>query len=214
MMTLNDEQLKLKEWLEVYTLHCQLTVTSVPESSAKVIDFSGEPVPANGQIRLWPAIELNDPPMYGVIMNAGYCRWRAFPFSELPLPASPQELQLRERGPVQVLQGWNCRELTQAQVSKSWWVDTLSEEKIFQLQLWWTGLQCGEEPVGHLKGLCGPALRHPLDPRHAYMASEARRADHCLGEAQLGYGQGAELPLAAEPESEYGTKKSENDDTE
>lgn len=213
-MRMNDEQLKLKNWMEEYALHRLLDVElSAGENQKSTADFSQEPVPAAGQIRLWPAVKICWPPMYGLLMRAGYGFWRVFPFSELACPATPQELRIRNEAPVRVLQGWNARELSDAQVRHSWFVDALPEADLFRVNLWWTALQAGTTVAGGLQALCGPPLRHPLDPRHEYLDAESGRADGCLGERPAKYQVAGELPKAAEPESDYG-KKTENDPSE
>ncbi|MDF3129835.1 hypothetical protein P0Y35_11560 [Kiritimatiellaeota bacterium B1221] len=204
-MTLNEEQTKLKLWMEDYALHKQLEIQAAETGGAgEAPDFSEEPAPAEGQIRLWPAVEMFFPPMYGLLMRAGYGRWRVFPFSELATPATPGELLVREDPPVRVLQGWNARSLPQAKVAQSWFVDVVPAEKLFQVNLWWLCLEGGSEPGGDLCRRCGPRLRHPQDPRHEYLDLEANRADVCLGEAPAVYQVDRDLKQAAEPEEGYG----------
>ncbi len=210
-MTLNVEQSKLKIWMEDYALQKQMEIQIAGENGeGEAPDFSLEPAPAEGQIRLWPAVEMDFPPMYGLLMRAGYGCWRVFPFSELATPATPGEMAVREDPPVRVLQGWNARELPQAKVSQSWWVDDVPEKMLFQVNLWWLCLEAGSELSGNLCALCGPPLRHPLDPRHEYLDKEAQRADICLGEAPAIYKTEGDLKKAAEPEGAYGDSPEED----
>ena len=210
-MTLNNEQKKLELWMQDYALQKQLEVeVATGNGGGESPDFSQEPAPAEGQIRLWPAVETQWPPMYGLLMRAGYGRWRVFPFSELATPATPGEMTVRQDPPVRVLQGWNARELQQAGVLESWFVDLVPDEKLFQVNLWWLCLEAGSELSGDLRTLCGPPLRHPLDPRHDYLDSEACRADICLGETPAIYKVSAELKKAAEPEGDYGDSSEED----
>ena len=57
--------------------------------------------------------------------------------------------------------------------------------------------------------MTGPRLRHPLDPRHAYLDQESERADACLGESQPEAGSRPHSQ-AAEESGEYG----KDDETE
>jgi hypothetical protein len=213
-MTLNKDQQKLEIWLSAYALQRQLD-EDIPEiaENSDVPDFSTEAPPAEGQIRLWPVRQLHYPPMYGLLMSAGYARWRVFPFSPFLTPAVPQEFLLKTEGPARVLEGWNARELGVRQAAASWLVEQVADEKLFLVNRWWLMLASGEVDAEAFGELQGPPLRHPLDPRHDYLEAEACRADWSLAESPAVYDAGAWMDVAAEPEGDYG-KKSENDDGE
>lgn len=206
-MNPTPDQVKLKKWIEEYTLYQTLEgeLSELSEYSP-AIDFSEEQVPAEGQIRLWPAVHLEYPPMYGLLMRAGYGRWRVLPFSPLGEPAIPTELKISDAAPARVVQGWNARELPHSKVKQSWFVDTLSEVDIFKLNRWWLMLAAGEEIIGDVEADVGPCLRHPLDPRHGYLDSETERADLSLGASVSERGESFRLQKAAEPETDYDSK--------
>lgn len=212
-MTQNNPQQKLTRWLEDYALHCQMDIENAAGGEGSPPDFSGEMSAAEAQIRLWPSLGLQTEPMYGLLLSAGYARWRVIPFSPFLTPALPQELLIIEEGPARVLQGWNARELSGKQVAASWVVSHLAEEKLFLVHRWWLMLASGEVDVRGFGDLLGPPLRHPMDPRHDYLDSESDRADLCLAESSAHYEMGGPLDLAAEPEKGYG-KNSKDDDGE
>lgn len=203
-MNPTPEQQKLKKWIEEYSLY-QLLGEENPQSlmHSSVIDFREEPGPAEGQIRLWPAIQLEHPPMYGLLMRAGYGRWRVLPFSPLGEPALPAELKISDAAPARIVQGWNARELSCSRVVQSWFVDSLSEEMLFKLNRWWLMLAAGEEITGDVVADVGPSMRHPLDPRHDYLDSESDRADFNLGSTVAEKDESYRLQKAAEPETDY-----------
>lgn len=213
-MTLNNDQQKLAEWLGAYALQRQLTdgLTEI-EAAGPPPDFRAEPAAAEGQIRLWPLRQLAAEPLYGLVMACGYARWRVFPFSPFLTPAVPEEFLLKSEGPARVLEGWNARELDSRQTEASWCVETLPAAELHAVKRWWLMLSAGQLD-GDLSGeRVGPPLRHPLDPRHAYLEAEAMRADWSLAESGADYGSGIVMDLAAEPENGYG-KKSEKDEEE
>lgn len=192
---------QLQDWIREYQLYRHLRTQEDPEPEFRQAPLPPETAqdfhpPREGQLRLWPARSGGDEPFYGLLLQAGYGEWEVVPVSPLALPATPEELLLRTPPPVQVLQLWNAARLPAAQVRNSWTVDTLSPFELAavqQLRL----LPPGESVPPALSGRTGPPLRHPLDPRHAYLAEEADRRDRCLGES-LAAGSAAWL-LAAEP---------------
>jgi hypothetical protein len=212
-MTHKTEREKLHNWLMDYELYGQMRPDTVVEMcKAEPIDFSEEPAPAEFQIRLWPAADLNAEPIYGLLMRAGYGRWRVVPFSPLALPAIPEELQVREKSPVQVIQGWNAKEWPAAKVKSSWCVGELEESVRFRVNSWWLWMEDGGEMPGALSSFTGPPLRHPLDPRHDYREEELQRVDHCLGEPLPVVDSGvSELDIAAEPEAEFGADSGDSE---
>ncbi|MGA0333771.1 MAG: hypothetical protein ACO3N7_08075 [Kiritimatiellia bacterium] len=200
-MMKTPEQLKLQRWLEEYALDRVLQTGLSGKLEASCPDFSQEPAPAEGQIRLWPAREREMSPCYGVLFSAGYSKWRVFPFSEFSMPATPEEWKLRDGGPARVLQGWNVRVIDQAAARQSWCVDCISDAEMFGVNRWWLEISAGELRCGEQQG---PPLRHPLDPRYEYLDAEGFRVDACIGEARPGYPAAPELKKAAEPPESYG----------
>lgn len=201
-----SELYKLKRWMEEVVLDHRMGrdgELEMGDSSAP--DFSQEPAPSENQIRLWPAVQGGDQPLYGVVHSSEYGFWRVLPFSPYAFPALPEELRIREEPPVRVLQGWNSRLVPQQRCAASWRVAELSAEQIFVFERWWLMVQSGEVSGASFGSETGPEIRHPQDPRHDYLASERTRVDMILGEEQAHYGEDS-LRKAAEPaeESTYG----------
>jgi len=204
----SQEQEKLQKWMEDYAVHDLLQETGARASCPtfpEPIDFSKESLLAEGQIRLWPACDVEYPPLYGLVMRAGYGRWRVFPFSQLSLPALPQELMIRSAPPAQILQGWNAREIPSAKAAQSWFIESLPDQDCFLVNRWWLCLSAGDQMPHEFEAQVGPQLRHPLDPRHEYLDAEALRSDTCLAEASAVYGERPDIQKAAEPETDYGS---------
>jgi len=201
---METEQNKLRAWLEEFALLQGEEFPSVSASSE--IDFSEESAPEEGQIRLWPAL---DEPFYGLLLRAGYATWRVLPFSPLSLPAIPAEARVREEPPIHVLEGWNLRTVSTAVVRQSWCAGTIPSEAWFWLQEWLMVVEEGGEMPERFLPQTGPRLKHPLDPRHAYLDREAERADACLGESPASY-QTRPQSRAAEDSTEYGRRDDED----
>jgi hypothetical protein len=200
---MKTEREKLAAWCE------ELALYRIPDGETEALcpqdspDFSEQPVPEEGQIRLWPAGEQDAAPLYGLLVHAGYDRWQVLPFSPLGEPAVPAEVRVREEPPVQILEGWNRRELSGAQVRRSWCVDRIPEKVWFWLRDWLILVEEGRDMPERFREQTGPALRHPLDPRHEWLDAEAARVDDCLGEPSATYGTSSES-IAAEPDTPYG----------
>lgn len=201
---------KLQNWLEEYQLYRQMR--HFPEEEIcepEPIDFSAEPAPREGQIRLWPAKNLTDEPVVALLMRGGYGQWRLFPFSPLALPAVPEELRVKEESPVRVIQGWNAKTVPTEMVKSSWCAGELEEDVLFRVNSWCLALKDGNFPET-LSDYIGPPLRHPLDPRHEYREDEQQRVDRCLGELLPAVDSDApDLDIAAEPEPGYGGQTEE-----
>ncbi|MDA3872937.1 MAG: hypothetical protein PF795_03135 [Kiritimatiellae bacterium] len=205
-MSNETERKDLQNWLVEYELYQQMRLSVDDEICEAVpLDFSGEPPPCEGQIRLWPAKNLADEPVYALLMRGGYGQWRLLPFSPLALPAVPEELRVREEGPVRVIQGWNSKTVSTSRVESSWCVCELEEDVRFRVNSWLLAIEkegCFPET---LPAYIGPPLHHPLDPRHEYREDEQRRVDYCLGESLPAVDSDApDLDIAAEPEAGYG----------
>lgn len=198
----DSDLVALQKWMEDYLLDRRLDDDL---SSGPLVqhppDFSGEPPPADNQIRLWPAVREDDPPLYGLVKEFGYDRWNVLPFSPYAFPALPEELRVREEPPVRVVQGWNFRAVACSLVAKSWFVTGIAVEVALILERWWMGVQAGEVPQEGFGDAVGPELRHPLDPRHGYLDTERVRVDQILGETPAIY-NGSELRQAAEPKED------------
>jgi hypothetical protein len=208
-MPAQSDLIALQKWMEEYVLDKRLG--EEPSGGPLVqsdLDFSGEPPPADNQIRLWPSVREEDPPLYGLVKESGYDQWMELPFSPYAFPALPEELRVREEPPARVVQGWNFRAVTGARVAASWMVAMIPEAYALLLERWWMCVQAGEMPREGFGEAVGPVLRHPLDPRHGYLDAERIRVDQILGETPAVYAD-QELGKAAEPNEDGSYGESE-----
>lgn len=211
MMKPPDPQARLQSWLQEWTLWQSMREDEPLETGrwAPSVDFSGEPAPAAGDVRLWPARDPRDPPFYGVLLPGSYGSWRVVPFSPFATPATPEELVVRDAPPLRVLQGWNRRSFTRQGAASAWKVDSLASESLWTLHAWITALASNGPPPAQLLHNTGPPLCHPLDPRHVYLDEEFERTERALGEFLVP----SEAPFpqqhAAEPESKWGDGKTD-----
>lgn len=206
-MNIDSQRNHLRRWLREYAVWRELeAVPPGPDAPANPpgqgdVDFSREPAPAWGQIRLWPAKNAFDPPFYALLNTQHYGGWDVLPVSPFSTAALPEELQVMEAPPLQVLQGWNLRRISAGQACHSWYAGQLPETERFRLSLFCAWIGSGEAVPLPLEGRVGPPRVHPLDPRHDYLEAEYVRADRALGPASRSGGQ-AVFPFskAAEPE--------------
>lgn len=207
--TIERQRKQLHRWLEEWQLDQELSEPRgfYPKPWHPQIDFSAEPTPAPGQIRLWPARDAEDDPFYGLLLAGGYGRWRVLPFSGYSLPATSGEWQLRQEPPLRVLQIWNLREINGQGAKSSWWAETVSTAHLFPLEAYLTAWKAGEFPETNPPEQGGPPLVHPLDPRHEYMESEFERVDRALGEFETAAEPNPGLDLAAEPPPDFPTNE-------
>ena len=203
--TMEKQRKHLQRWLAEWQLDRALgdPSGSAPELWRPRIDFSAEPCPAPGHIRLWPARSSGDEPCYGLLLSGGYGRWRVLPFSGFSLPATPGEWRLRREGPLRVLQIWNLREINGPGAATSWWAETVPTADLFPLEAYLTAWKAGEIQESTPPEQVGPPLIHPLDPRHEYLEMEFERVDRALGELEAAADPGPGLDLAAESPPEY-----------
>lgn len=192
------EQEMLAEWLREWSLDQALREEEVAETVLPVEPITGEPQPAAGQIRLWPARDAEDEPFYGLLIPAGYGSWDLLPFSPFATPATPEEWRFRNTMPLRVAQAWNRRRIPRAVAETSWCAETLSDLEFQRVLRVLTRLDSGEAGDAD----CGPPLRHPLDPRRDYLEEETGRVTRALGEAWPRSVEGADVLLAAEPPPE------------
>ncbi len=209
-MNIDQHRKCLERWLNEYGVWRRLGPDAVDEAgeaerdSADTPDFAQEPAPATGQIRLWPAADPGDPPFYGLLAVPEYGTWGVLPFSPLSAPGTPEEMNLLEKPPVQVVQGWNLRRVGTVHVRNAWCAGRIPEAEIFRLEMFSAWLGSGEVPPFPLLDRLGPPLVHPLDPRYAYLEEERERADRTLGAASASGGhQIVPFSLAAEPQADY-----------
>jgi hypothetical protein len=208
MHQMDNDQQKLNEWFQDYALYSALRGPQLEEDvEGPGPDFDDEPMPAEGQIRLWPPGGMQEEPVYGVLVSGGYGTWQVIPFSPLATPAVEQEMLLRSDPPVRVLQGWNRRTLSTSEAKRSWKADELQDLELFSVRLWLGCVDSGTPCPDSLKDKVGPPLRHPQDPRQGYFLEEADRVDACLGEAVASYGGAMPHQRAAEKPEPYGTDR-------
>jgi hypothetical protein len=140
------------------------------------------------------------------------------PFGRFLEPAVPGEWRTGLRAfPLRVLCLWNSRLVSAEILRSSWPAGRMTPNILGQAQ----------EAHGHVHGAAplvsvrperlGPPLRHPLDPRHAYLSEEAALMDEHLialagesGESSgtISYEQPrSALRLAAESRTRYGRRK-------
>jgi|GEM_PF-1129111 len=212
---MTDDQQKLDRWLreyELYRIQREENPVEWPQAGIPVV-CTDEPAPGPGQIRLWPAGDLSEEPVYGVVLPAEYGWWWVLPFSPLAFPAVPEECVCRDAPPVRVVEGWNRRKAARSVVAGSWCVDRMEEAEVFRLRGWVSALEAEQPAPEVLRERIGPPLRHPLDPRYGYLEDETRRVDGCLGEPRSEYGVGEEL-CVAEPGASYGERRYRVGETE
>ncbi|MCC5844770.1 MAG: hypothetical protein JJU05_11010 [Verrucomicrobia bacterium] len=209
-MNTDQKRKQLEGWLRDYTVWRRLGAESGEVAEEKdadrsdAPDFSGEPAPETGQIRLWPSTDFRDPPLYGLLAAPEYGSWGVLPFSPLALPATPKELKVMEAPPLQVVQGWNLRRISAVQARNSWCAGRLPESESFKLEMFLAWMNSGEAVPALLADHAGPPLAHPLDPRHEYLEDERERTDRTLGASTASGGQqSAPFSKAAEPENDY-----------
>lgn len=206
-MSINESRTKLQAWLKEAAVWKQLNPEMDDESVPWLegsVDFSTQPVPESGQIRLWTSASPADGPFYGLLVAPAYGSWGVLPVSPFSSPATPEELQVMAEPPVQVVQGWNLRRIPAARAKASWCAGRLPEAEGFLVDLFLAWCGSGDPVPPALAGRVGPPLVHPLDPRHAYCDDECLRAGHSLGRDSVpGVEEGFPLARAAEPDPEY-----------
>lgn len=176
-----------------------------------------------GQIRLLPRPGLGAGcglgglrPVYVVILeDRGNGIWLVAPFSGFASPAVPGEwLTGLRQVPLKVLSLWNARAVDAAAVARGWSCGSFPSGKVADALDVWRHATRGAPLEIVSANRIGPPLRHPLDPRHAYMQEESELLDVHLGAESAGSAGG--LPIyevaapqylrAAEERGKYGGK--------
>ncbi len=208
----------LREWAVLQALEASDDAPDAPSFAAAWAQApqstAAAPTPCPGEIRLLQPHGDAAPVFVAVAtpnpdQRPGTCL--CVPFSRLGEPAMPGELTSgRAEAPVRVLCLWNTRTVAGAQLAGSWVTDHLAAEELERLndavQSWRT---IGQVPIT-LRHAVGPPLRHPEDPRRAYLYLEQRRITDALGAAPhanvIDYPsdhERHELPKAAEDHARY-----------
>lgn len=141
------------------------------------------------------------------------------PFSRFSVPALPGEwLTGLKAAPLRVLCLWNTRGVLRSLLEAGWPATRMSALKIKQAFAVCHDIWQNQNPAYEPGRNVGPPLRHPLDPRHEYIAEEqdildaaTAMSEKTVGHAQTNAHEPAlydwkpyALRLAAEQKSEYG----------
>ena len=173
-----------------------------------------------GQIWLLPPCACSgdaDRPLY-VLAAERLGSWNVLvvPFGPFGLPAVPGEWRtgLRPR-PLRVLCCWNARIVSLSMLARGWYSGRLTDRVWGKAAEALAHVRTGSRLQVVSSDTFGPQLKHPLDPRHAYLAEEAALLERYVEVADKAMEsvatfcyepQGTPLRLAAEPRSSYGRK--------
>jgi len=191
-------RIALAKWLNEWALDQAIRrVASVdaPTAARSPDTNSGESgawrhgVPAEGQIILLPPASATftaGRPTYVLVLRKVQDCLVVVPFSRFATPATDREwiTGLRSK-PLRVLCLWNARRTSADMLATGWLTARLRPNKhqlankVFKKRIE------SDEPcmAGVIRGL-GPPLRHPLDPRHEYLAEETELLDELLSELE------------------------------
>ena len=136
------------------------------------------------------------------------------PFGRFSEPATPGEWRTRLRAmPLRVLCLWNARAVTASVLSLSWRAGQLSPSKTRQALAFHRHIKDGSPLPPAQEEEFGPPLRHPLDPRYAYLAEESALIDDHLSLLESSLPKrfsyepaSSPLLLAAESREPYGRR--------
>lgn len=174
------EREQLAVWLHARELDLKLRGnTDEPAVQTPADPPQAVPV-ATGQVRLLPpytpSLPETEHPVF-VLVLAGNTKQTStiVPFSRFDIPATPGEWSTEfEQKPLKVLCFWNSRLIPASDLEHSWLTHTLSDEQIKAITN-----ACGQYPFPPTPRH-GPALLHPLDPRHSYLHEEQTLLDDAL----------------------------------
>ncbi len=210
----------MREWATERALEHDAVVEKRVVNQAENTPTATEPL-AVGQIRLFRPFSgvTQSRPRYFAILDTGAGgTWVIAPFGRFRTPAVPGEWQTGRRAPaLAVLCVWNRRALGASIALQSWVVDHLKgREKDAALAVYAHAVDGSALPAGAARRV-GPLLQHPLDPRHDYLDEERSWLDSLARwpheGGTLSYladfvpGRPSSLKLAAEPQTEYRTKR-------
>ena len=155
---------------------------SPPEKPTGVQPFDSFGVFA-GDIRLmnpWLVREVRRPLYFVVLGEWLDGMWLIAPFARFSLPATSGELSTGrgesepKQDPLAVLSLWNAHTVPPEVVQQSWFIDTFSGDELESAWEVFRQVMTGKALSPHLSERVGPAIYHPADPRHDYLADEAR----------------------------------------
>ncbi len=212
----------LCEWDIFEAMHEADEAVPVPATEPAVRpDSTGEEAAAIGvgDVRLLhPAAgESGRRPVYVVVLSdESPDRVLVAPFGQFAEPAVPGELLMRGLAPgIQVLCVWNRRCLARERLAASWLVARLADADLGRVLTVQRHSIEGEALPEDVARDVGPPLKHPLDPRHEYLARERSFMNSLVREcvdAGTEAAEGpalyldrsrAELLLAAEEHADY-----------
>lgn len=224
---------QLSAWLHEWNLEQRLRRVDMgahepaPESALtsaplRAYPRRGEFTP--GRILLMPPRSSISParPLFILLLaelKSGVCL--IAPFSRFSAPALPGEWRTGHKAaPLRVLCLWNARGVLRSVLETAWPAARMSAVKTRRALAIWRCIWQEDAAPGAPSRNTGPPLRHPLDPRHEYIAEELELLDAAIAmPGQQGGRQTAgpafpalydwkpeALQLAAEQENEYGGK--------
>ena len=222
----DNERQRLSEWLYEWQLDQTLRAAEADQPVS-----AGEPAIAAppaawptktasvGDVILLPPILTRRPgerPVYVLVLEMTSDAFLAAPFSRFATPATDGEwwTKLRTK-PLRVLCLWNTRTVPVRFLPRVWITARMPPDKQIPAFRIYKQIRQGDmRNASTASPDVGPPLRHPLDPRHAYLAEEADLLDEHLAvlESLLQEKPGA-LPyehasaphlLAAESRASYG----------
>ncbi|MEI6970439.1 MAG: hypothetical protein WCL44_02895 [bacterium] len=131
-------------------------------------------VPVEGQVILLPPVTAAfavGRPVYVLVLRRAKDAFLVAPFGRFATPATDGEWKtgLRAR-PLRVLSFWNARMVSGRALGSGWLTASLSRTRCERAILIHEQIASGG---GRTMRDVGPPLRHPLDPRHEYLAEEA-----------------------------------------
>lgn len=142
--------------------------------------------PAEGLVILLPPASATfaaERPLYVLVLKKISDAFMVAPFGRFATPATDREWKTGLRAkPLRVLCLWNARKISARALATGWFTARLSSHKHQQAL---TAYEQSSHPGGDSPTKAfGPPLRHPLDPRHEYLAEEAALMDEHLLELE------------------------------
>ena len=184
------QQRRLARWLIEWNLDRALRSTGISSDARSAESLCDAPKTgpgalAVGQVRLFhpgPSPTMDQGPLYvAVLEERSGNTFLIAPFGRFSEPATPGEWKTGLRPmPLRVLCLWNARVVTVATLRSSWQAGRIQGSKIIQALELHAHVLSGAPLASSRPADLGPPLRHPLDPRHAYMAEAAALLDEHL----------------------------------
>ncbi len=183
-----QQQARLKDWLYQWQLDRRLRRQVEQDASpvgqeqhlahkqafaGLITQFSKEPQPAVGQIRLLaPSLVPADssPAFVAVLRQTATGEYLVAPFSRFQTPAVPQEILLRKSPPAMtVLCLWNARPVSSFVLSQSWLASELSTDELADAITVCRSMGSQEYFPKEIADRVGPPVYDLADERFDYM---------------------------------------------